>query len=218
MVKKIVILAAVLLPAFSAYTGDLTVDNISVQQDASFYGAVHAYVPGGDVSMGSFTNQAGGGSGTNSPAMMPGASPVGAIQMYAASNAPSGWLLCNGTPVSRTTYSNLFAVIGTSYGGNGSTNFNLPDLRQRFAFGTTNNLGVTGGAQTVTLTVDQMPAHVHNTVNFSGPHANSDTGEGGWVQFASIAGHQDSSSTGGNGSHSNMPPYVAVNFIIYAGQ
>jgi len=220
MIKKIILLA-VFLPACSVFAGDLSVDNLSVQQDASFYGAMHAYVPGGDVAMGSFTNQYGYGAGTNLPVLLPGANPIGAIQMFAATNAPSGWLLCNGSAVSRTTYSNLFSVIGTTYGtGDGSTTFNVPDMRQRFAFGANNSLGTTGGAQTVTLTVDQMPAHTHGT------HAWGADGDWGGPYLSGVNLNStynfnfNSSilSTGGGQSHSNMPPYVTVNFIIYAGQ
>ena len=211
--------AVLCLSAISVWAGELTVDNLSVQQDASFYGAVHAYVPGGDVSMGAFTNQYGGGSGTNSPAPMLGVNPIGDIHMFAASNAPSGWLPCNGVAVSRTTYSNLFAVIGTTYGGNGSTNFNLPDLRQRFAFGTTNNLGVTGGAQTVTLTTAQMPAHSHYILRIMGIGVAAGAATEEWgPRYWTSGSEYYSDSTGGGQAHSNMPPYVAVNFIIYAGQ
>lgn len=150
------------LTALSARAGDLTVDNISVQQEASFYGAMHAYVPGGDVSMGPFTNQY-GGAGTNSAGPMPGASPIGAIHMYAATNAPSGWLLCDGSQVSSNQYPDLFAVIGYTYGGSGG-NFNLPDLRGRVVVGTGSGTGLTvralgnlGGAE----------SHAHGAGSFS---------------------------------------------------
>jgi len=88
----------------------------------------------------------------------------GEIVAYGGGSAPTGWLLCDGTAVSRTTYAALFAIVGTNYGvGNGSTTFNLPDLRQRFplgkaASGTGNALGATGGAIDHTHSV---PNHVH---------------------------------------------------------
>jgi microcystin-dependent protein len=93
--------------------------------------------------------------------------PAGGIILFGGSAAPTGYLLCDGTAVSRTTYAALFAVIGTTYGvGNGSTTFNVPDLRQRFplgkaAAGTGAALGATGGA------IDHVhtgPSHTH-TVN-----------------------------------------------------
>src|SRR5690606_27390333 len=77
--------------------------------------------------------------------------PVGVVVPFAGATAPTGWLFCHGQAVSRTTYASLFALIGTTYGaGNGSSTFNLPDLRQRFilgkaASGTGDTLGETGG-------------------------------------------------------------------------
>lgn len=116
--------------------------------------------------------------------------PTGAITAFAGSTAPAGWLMCAGQAVSRSAYANLYVAIGTAYGaGNGSTTFNLPDLRGRVAFGldnmggtdagrlsATNTLGGTGGAQTktgttdsYTLTVADIPAHSHDgNVNWGG--------------------------------------------------
>lgn len=108
-------------------------------------------------------------------------SPIGMITAYAGSTAPTNWQLCYGQAISRTTYSSLFAVLGTTYGaGDGSTTFNLPDLRGRTVAGvdnmggtdagrlsTANTLGTTTGTETVTLTSAQsgVPAHAHaNTV------------------------------------------------------
>jgi microcystin-dependent protein len=105
----------------------------------------------------------------------PAALPSGMLTMTAASAAPSGWMLCNGTAISRTTYADLFAAIGTTYGvGNGSTTFNLPDLRGRVPVGTDSGqtefdaLGETGGTKSVILTSAQsgVPAHSHpNSLN-----------------------------------------------------
>jgi microcystin-dependent protein len=89
--------------------------------------------------------------------------------MTAANTAPTGWLLCNGSAVSRTTYADLFTAIGTTYGvGDGSTTFNIPDLRGRVPVGADSSqtefdaLGETGGAKTVTLTEAQIPSHLHS--------------------------------------------------------
>ena len=106
--------------------------------------------------------------------------PAGAIEAYAGSTAPTGWLLSYGQAVSRTTYANLFAVISTTYGsGDGSTTFNLPDMRGRVGAGldnmggsaasrltstvltASNTLGATGGTQTHTMTSAEMPSHTH---------------------------------------------------------
>jgi microcystin-dependent protein len=112
--------------------------------------------------------------------------PIGAVSDFAGSAPPSLWYLCFGQPVSRTTFSALFAVIGTTYGvGDGSTTFNLPDCRGRTSFGDDNMggtsagritvaggnfdatvLGGVGGGQNQTLTGAQMPVHSHGaTVN-----------------------------------------------------
>ena len=85
--------------------------------------------------------------------------------MYAGSTAPTGYLLCDGTAVSRTTYADLFAVTSTTYGvGNGTTTFNVPNLQDRIPIGTsgTRALGTTGGASTYTLTVSNIPQHSHS--------------------------------------------------------
>lgn len=110
--------------------------------------------------------------------------PPGGIVMYGGATAPTNWLLCDGSAVSRTTYSALFAIIGTAYGaGNGSTTFNVPDVRQRFplgkaASGTGVTLGSTGGTidhthtgpshtHTIAAHTHTLSAHTH-TVPYSG--------------------------------------------------
>lgn len=99
----------------------------------------------------------------------PNNTPSGTVMSFAGSSAPAGWLLCNGAAVSRTTYATLFALIGTTYGaGNGSTTFNVPDLRGRSVIGvgqgsglTNRALAATGGAETHALTTGEMPSHTH---------------------------------------------------------
>ena len=90
--------------------------------------------------------------------------PAGIIMPFAGTVSPHGCLFCDGSAVSRTTYSSLFAVIGTTYGeGDGSTTFNIPDISGRVVIGVSNShaLGTTGGSETVTLTTDQLPSHTH---------------------------------------------------------
>lgn len=150
--------------------------------------------------------------------------PVGMIVGFAGSTAPTGWLLCQGQAVSRTTYAKLFAVIGTTFGsGDGSTTFNLPDARGRVlvgvgnsgATGSTNHtLGQKSGEETHKLTVSEMPQHRHgiNYVGTSGSgYGYQDTGSG------RSSGYQYTTYEGGNGSHNNMMPYLVANAIIYVG-
>lgn len=101
-------------------------------------------------------------------AMLDALIPAGTIMPTARAAAPSGWMLCQGQAVSRSTYAGLFAAIGTAYGaGNGSTTFNLPNLRGRTPVGLDtgqtefNELGKTGGTKEETLSIAQMPAHTH---------------------------------------------------------
>jgi len=115
--------------------------------------------------------------------------PVGSVLVYAGSSAPSGWLLCNGSEVSRTTYSKLFNIIGTTYGGgDGTTTFNLPNLQDRIPVGkgTTNaTIGAAGGQDSVTLTTNELPTHSHT------------------ASSADAGSHNHTGSTSTNGSHTH---------------
>jgi len=148
--------------------------------------------------------------------------PIATILPYAGGNVPQGYLLCNGQAVSRTTYSSLFLIIGDAYGpGNGTTTFNVPNLMSRFLAGFENDsvdfdpLGVTGGEIEHTLTVGEMPSHSHSTktafevVVGGSPGDSLPAGSGGVMQQANQIG-----SSGGGSPHNNLPPYLAVNFII----
>lgn len=99
---------------------------------------------------------------------------IGNICMYAGSTAPSGFLVCDGSAISRTTYADLFDSIGVTYGsGDGSTTFNIPNLVGRVAVGTSSgmSLGSTGGSETVTLTTNELPQHAHEVAQHG--HANT---------------------------------------------
>jgi len=105
--------------------------------------------------------------------------PVGSILTYAGMNAPPGWLLCDGSEKSRSTYSRLYAVISNLYGTptNGN-NFVLPDLKERIPVGksTNTNVGQSGGNSSITLDVGQLPAHRHTgSVDASGGHTHTGT-------------------------------------------
>lgn len=95
---------------------------------------------------------------------------AGIVMPFAGSTAPQGWMLCDGAAISRTTYATLFSVIGTTYGeGDGETTFNIPNLSGRVVIGSSQShaLGTTGGSETVTLTADQLPSHVHEVPQHS---------------------------------------------------
>ncbi len=158
--------------------------------------------------------------------------PTGAVMPYAGSTEPSGWKYCAGQAISRTAFAALFTAIGTTFGvGDGSTTFNLPDLRGRAAVGKDDmngsaasrvtsggsgiagaTLGASGGAETVTLATAQMPAHTHIAATFGG------IGQGGGVPNLypgeTTGSNVLTSSTGGGGAHQNMPPALILNYIV----
>jgi microcystin-dependent protein len=158
--------------------------------------------------------------------------PSGAIISYAGASAPSGWLLCGGQAVSRSTYSSLFSVVGTTYGaGDGSSTFNLPDLRDRFVLGNstqgssdagrvsnyTTTLGATGGEDAHTLTTSEIPSHTHTITYYAFlDGANLSPGRLTDEDDVDLSSSQTttSSATGGGSSHNNMPPFLALSFII----
>lgn len=128
-----------------------------------------------------------------------GATATGMIEMYAGSSAPTGWLMCRGQAVSRTTYAALYAVVGTTFGvGDGSTTFNLPDLEKRFPRGAgTAAVGDAGGAETVALDLASTPPHDHTgIIQSAGSHDH-----GGSI--ASSGGHTHSYTTSTDGGHTH---------------
>jgi microcystin-dependent protein len=153
-------------------------------------------------------------------------SPAGSVMQYAGSSAPSGWLLADGTAVSRTTYAALYAVIGTTYGvGDNSTTFNLPNLKGKVPVGRDSSdtsfdvLGETGGAKTHTLTTAEMPAHTHElyaNVGNAASATNLDdiTGSNNINATDVRVGDRPTTTTGGGGAHNNLQPYIVLNYII----
>jgi microcystin-dependent protein len=151
--------------------------------------------------------------------------PPGSITMFAGSSAPEGYLLCQGQAVSRSTYSDLFAVIGTTYGsGDNSTTFNVPNLEGRVPVGLDtsqtefNVLGETGGAKTHTLTSGEMPSHVHDQYVTASPGGYID-GRESWTGDKLVAPYPSgitTGSSGGGGAHNNLQPYIVLNYIIKA--
>lgn len=153
--------------------------------------------------------------------------PAGAIVMYGGSDTPTGWLRCDGSAVSRTTYAALFAVIGTTWGaGDGSTSFNVPNFAGRSPIGQgtgtglTNRVqGTTGGTETHTLTTAQIPSHTHGPPageSWDGFWCYDDTGTktlaGGTVYSGASRGA--TGATGSGEAHNNMAPWLAISFLI----
>jgi microcystin-dependent protein len=154
--------------------------------------------------------------------------PPGVIVQYVGATAPSGFLLCQGQAVSRTTYAALFAALGgeaTPYGvGDGTTTFNLPNLQGRVPVGKSSEtefdtLGETGGAKTHTLTTAEMPSHTHQISVGSGGDwndffAGSTSAYGINPTYSGSAYSSPLSSVGGGGAHNNLQPYIVVNYIV----
>lgn len=166
--------------------------------------------------------------------------PSGTLAGYGGASAPSGWLLCDGSAISRTTYASLYAAVGTAYGvGDGSTTFNIPDLRGRMIVGQDDmggsaasrvttagsgvdgaTLGATGGAQNVTLTAAEsgLPSHTHSLTNVNG--ISSSGGGGSDITTGVYQPASTGTSTGSAGgsaassAHNNMPPSLVANYII----
>lgn len=161
---------------------------------------------------------------------------VGEVRVFAGNFAPNGWALCNGQllPISQNTA--LFSLLGTNYGGNGTSNFALPNLQGAFPMhaGASAGPGLSprftgeaGGSETVTLTTAQLPGHGHameavngatsgtpgNTVSLA-PTSNGSAlyraPDGTYLNTAP----SDLAAAGGNAPHANMPPYLALTFII----
>ena len=147
--------------------------------------------------------------------------PTASIMPYAGSSAPTGYLLCDGAAISRSTYSTLFGVLATTYGaGDGSSTFNIPDLRGRviaghggtLLSGSADAIGATNAhsTKTHTLSIAEMPAHDHtynrtNNVTAGGSMA---------IEDGPVTGTATSSSTGGGGAHNNVQPTIILNYII----
>jgi len=152
---------------------------------------------------------------------------VGEIRMFAGNFAPAGWMFCEGQLLPISEYETLFNLIGTTYGGDGQSTFGLPDLRGRLPlhFGNGFIQSETGGAETITLTASQTPAHSHallaaaiggdqvsplgnvlaNSFNVT-PYINDVTN--GNMSSSAV------STVGGSQPHNNFQPYLCIDFIL----
>ncbi len=169
---------------------------------------------------------------------------IGQIIMFGGTFAPRGWALAEGQLLPISSYSALFSILGTTFGGDGRTTFGLPDLRGRVPMGAGRGAGLSfyrlgqkGGVETVTLTTLQMPSHNHIASTTATLKATSDAGhsdaptanilanDGGDRIYKNIAPNVNMSpaaisantivsNNGGSQPHTNIQPYQVVNFII----
>ena len=155
---------------------------------------------------------------------------LGEIRMTGFNFAPLGWAFCDGSLLPIQSYTALFSLLGTQYGGNGTTTFALPDMRSRVpvhqgsgSTGTPYVMGQTAGVETVTLTPAQMPSHTHppgcNTTATVNTPANQVWAPTAGSTYSNAAPTQQLSgeaigNDGGGQAHDNMPPFTVVNFII----
>ena len=154
---------------------------------------------------------------------------IAEIIMFGGNFAPRGWSYCNGQLLPINQHSALFSLLGTTYGGDGRTTLALPDLRGRVPVHSGGNsagpgltarrLGARSGQETVTLTANQIPPHGHSastaTANRTSPQSNFPAvANDGESNYQSDTNTTSPPSGGGGQAHDNMPPYLAVNFII----
>lgn len=156
---------------------------------------------------------------------------IGEIRMFGGNFAPRDWNFCDGSLLSINDFSDLYALIGTTYGGDGQNTFAVPDLRGRLPVhaglysGTTYTVGQSAGVETVTLTSNQLPVHGHTFGAATGgtPTSSPSNGVlgaagGGAKAYTTGSPGVDMgpslAAQGGNQAHDNIMPFLAVNFII----
>jgi len=152
---------------------------------------------------------------------------VGEIRMFGGNFAPAGWMFCEGQLLPISENETLFQLIGTTYGGDGQSTFALPDLRGRLPMHQGNGfiLAETGGAEEVTLTVQQIPVHNHPFLGSTAP--GNQASPVGFLPAASntvsiykaaapanALNAQAAGATGGSQPHTNFQPYLCIDFII----
>lgn len=158
---------------------------------------------------------------------------VGEIRLVGFNFAPTGWAFCQGQILSISQNTPLFALLGTSYGGDGRTTFALPNLQDATAMGTDQSgafpyVGMPGGAAVVTLTTNELPSHTHGVLTSPTPGTTSDPSNASFaiprVGRVAEAAYGASASvplapnafaaTGGGQPHNNIQPSLALNYII----
>ncbi|MFF5994927.1 tail fiber protein [Lysinibacillus sp. KU-BSD001] len=155
---------------------------------------------------------------------------LGEIRLFAGDYAPQGWAFCNGQLLSIAENELLYALIGTTYGGDGQATFALPDYQSRVvmhqgtnsANGMTYAMGQKGGTETVTLTTGQLPAHTHQAVAYNAEGATNSPLNNVWAKNMQYSAQSSNgtmnpaivSSVGNNQPHDNMMPYLTISYII----
>jgi microcystin-dependent protein len=164
---------------------------------------------------------------------------IGEIRMFGFNYAPRNWMQCNGAVIAISQNTALFAILGTQFGGDGRTNFGIPNLQGRAAIGagtgpglTPQSVGQTGGTPTVMLTTSELPAHNHvlNAGQLNPPNANQNVAIPTSAARLGRSSPNNTytapttpntqmiassiSSTGGGAGHENMQPYLAMNYCI----
>ena len=152
---------------------------------------------------------------------------VGEIRMFGGNFAPVGWMFCDGQLLPISENETLFNLIGTTYGGDGQNTFALPDLRGRVPLhqGNSFTLAESGGVEQVTLTTTQIPAHTHPLLATSNPGASSNPAPNLIANSPNVQVYiedvtsvnmsvQAVGTSGGSQPHTNLQPFLCVNFII----
>lgn len=152
---------------------------------------------------------------------------IGEIRMFAGNFAPAGWMFCEGQTLPISEYDTLFQLIGTTYGGDGQSTFNLPDLRGRIPLhvGSGLTFAETGGVETVTLTVGQMPSHSHALMATTSTATDANASANVLAQASTFFPYVNINPSvamapasigpaGGSQPHDNFQPYLCVDFII----
>lgn len=161
---------------------------------------------------------------------------IGEIRMFAGNFAPRGWAFCDGQLLAVSQSDALFSLLGTIYGGDGETTFGLPDMRGRIPIHagsgpglSPRRLGAKGGAESVTITANQLPSHTHRAID-TPPFATQDQADStdaselpafndtAYSYSTSTGSSQtlggNTADVGGSRSHTNLMPFLCINFII----
>ncbi|MEP9360240.1 tail fiber protein [Sphingomonas sp. KR3-1] len=152
---------------------------------------------------------------------------VGELRIFAGNFAPAGWMFCEGQLLPISENETLFQLIGTTYGGDGQDSFGLPDLRGRLPIhqGNGYTLAQTGGAEEVTLSINQIPSHSHPMLGASGNGSQSNPKNNVVASSTLVKAYSGETpdtamsaasitSIGGSLPHTNMQPYLCVDYII----